>query len=259
MGNIAAVLQYDGTRYHGWQRQQNAITVAQLVEEAIGQITAQQVPVTGCSRTDAGVHALEYVCNFRVDCSVPVERLHLALNTKLPPDIRVLSCHPVEEDFHARFSVLRKTYEYQVDTAAVASPFLQPYSYHFPYPLQVEDMQAAAAHIVGTHDFSAFMAMGSDQTTTVRRVEHLTVRREGRLLGVTITADAYLYNMVRIIAGTLLYVGCGKIAPGDIPHIIQAGDRTLAGITAPPQGLFLKRAEYAPCDLDFRRECNEKE
>jgi tRNA pseudouridine38-40 synthase len=243
--NLALTISYNGTRYHGWQRQKNAVTVEETLSRAIARVAGgEPPPITGCSRTDAGVHALYYVCNFFSETSIPAEKLPLALNTALPADIRARRCAVVGGGFHARFSAVSKTYFYQTYTEKIANPFLRDFAYHFPHEIDFERVKDAAAHFVGRHDFSAFMAAGGAQKTTEREVTALEVTRGGGLLRFEITADAYLYHMVRIIAGTLLYVGAGRIDGAAVPGIIKAGDRRNSGITAGPMGLYLAKVRY---------------
>ncbi|MBQ9998131.1 MAG: tRNA pseudouridine(38-40) synthase TruA [Clostridia bacterium] len=239
-GNLA----FDGTLYHGWQVQNNGITVQQKVEEALSKITGEDISVVGCSRTDAGVHAINYCVSFDSNTSVPLSNLPLAVNTFLPPDIRFYSFEKAPDDFNARYSAKSKTYIYKTVCDRVLSPFLNNHAYHFPHKINIDDIKTAAQYFLGTHDFSAFMATGGSQKTTVRTVNSLEVYEADGTLNFEINANAYLYNMVRIISGTLLYVGCGKIKANDIPHIIESTDRTKAGITAPPEGLHLKEIFY---------------
>ena len=244
MNNISLTLQFDGSHFHGWQIQKNAMSVCEVLTNAVYAVTGEYCNIVGCSRTDAGVHAVKYVCSFKSGTTVPPDKLHLALNTKLPPSIRVLSSAIADDDFHARFSAKSKTYLYKVNNSSILSPFHNNYYCHFPQPTDFAKIEQAAAHFVGTHDFSAFMAAGSSQKTTVRTVNYLKVRKDCNNLEFEINATAYLYNMVRIIAGTLLYVGYGKIDPSDIPRIIEGKDRKNAGITAVPDGLYLAAVEY---------------
>ena len=237
-------ISYDGTAYHGWQKQNNALTVCEVLEKATEKIFKHSVDITGCSRTDAGVHALDYVCNFKSDGYIPVDRLPIAINTKLPADIRVKSAEVADEDFNSRFSAHSKTYIYKTCCSNILNPFLRNYAYHFPYRVNEEKMKKAAGHFVGTYDFAGFMTQGSSQKTTVRTVNFLNVTSYGDVFEFEINANAYLYNMVRIISGTLLYVGIGKIDPDSIPDVIKSGDRRRAGITAEPQGLYLKEILY---------------
>ena len=209
--NIKAMLAFDGTAYHGWQIQNNAVTVQELVTKAIKKTTGEAVTVTGCSRTDAGVHALNYCISFESDTKIPLEKLPAALNARLPRDIRIYSCESAASDFHARFSAKSKTYIYKTVYSKVENPFLFNYAYHFSYPLDFDNIRRAAQYFIGTHDFSAFMAIGGSQKTTVRTVNSLEVRADDGVCEFEINANAYLYNMVRIISGTLLYTGCGRI------------------------------------------------
>lgn len=242
--NLALELKFCGARYHGWQIQKNAITVEETLSDAILKITGRRPELTGCSRTDAGVHALKYVANFRSETAIPPEKLPLAINTALPSDIRVYGCKAVDGDFHARFSAVSKTYIYKAYNSVVSNPFLENFAYHFPYEIDFKKMQTAAEFFIGRHDFSAFMASGGSQKTTVRNVLHLDIKKENELFEFTITADAFLYNMVRIIVGTLLYVGIGRIEADEIPKIIASGDRRRGGITAGAMGLYLAEVNY---------------
>lgn len=242
--NIAVRIMYDGTNYHGWQRQKNAFTVQQHVEEALSETIGRKISVVGCSRTDSGVHALDYVFNFKSDTKIPADRLPYALNYRLNDDVTALEAFEVDMDFNARFSSKGKRYIYRIWNSAMPNPFESRYSWFFPYKLDRSAMIEAAGYFCGRHDFRGFMATGGQQNTTVRNVRVCSVeedpeRRE--LITATVEADAFLYNMVRIITGTIVEAGLGKIRPGDIPDIIESGDRVRGGITAPPQGLFLKK------------------
>lgn len=244
MKNLALTLSYKGSQYHGWQIQKNALTIQEILTKTVAKITGEDIGIIGCSRTDTGVHALKYVCNFKSNTSIPTEKIPIALNTALPQDIRINQCKIVQDDFHARFSPISKTYIYKAYTSKIANPFLIDFAYHFPYEVDVTHMRQAAEFFVGTHDFSAFMSTGSSQKTTVRTVTNLSVSQKGENIEFTITADGYLYNMVRIIAGTLLYTGIGKIYYNDIPKIIHSGDRRQSGITAGAMGLYLAKVDY---------------
>lgn len=247
MKKLAMKIRYDGTNYHGWQRQKNAITVQQVIEEALSDLTGESVSVTGCSRTDAGVHALEYYFHFESNTSIPVEKLPYALNYWLGEDISAVEAFEVPEDFNARFSAKGKRYIYRIQNAKTKNPFLNRYSWHIPYHLDVEKMIAAAPILEGTHDFAGFMAAGGDQKTTVRTVRVCRVEQDAEMpesITVTVEADAFLYNMVRIITGTLAEVGFGRIKVEDLAEILASCDRTRCGLTAPPQGLFLKKVYY---------------
>ncbi|NLY42983.1 MAG: tRNA pseudouridine(38-40) synthase TruA [Clostridiaceae bacterium] len=237
-------MEYDGTNYHGWQRQENAITVQETLEKALKKITKEEITVIGCSRTDAGVHALGYVCNFHTSSKIPAEKMPYALNSVLPEDIVVYDCREVPRDFHARFWAKGKKYRYRIYNGKYPSAFERNYAYYWPYTLDVECMKEAAKLFIGEHDFRAFMATGSRVKDTVRNVFDLSVEKKGDEIIIEISANGFLYNMVRIIAGTLLYAGVGKIDVERIEYIIKTGDRKEAGITAAPQGLYLVEVYY---------------
>lgn len=243
--NICAALAFDGSAYHGWQRQKHSVTVQGLLEEALSKVFKKSISVSGCSRTDAGVHAAMYVCNFGVARNtVPFDKLPIAVNAYLPRDIRVFKCFVVPESFSARFSAKSKTYVYKIYNEKILNPFLLNYTFFFSRKLDIAKMKEACKYFIGRHDFAAFAASGGSHKTTVREIFSLKVDKEGPVVEITITADAYLYNMVRIIAGTLCSIGVGKIKPEDITSIINGGDRQKAGITAPPQGLYLTDITY---------------
>ena len=241
MKNIAMRIRYDGSAYHGWQFQLNGVTVQEVIENALSEACGERIRVTGCSRTDAGVHALDYVLNFKSETKIPVDKLPYALNYRLGDDITATEAWEVPDDFNARFSAKGKRYIYLIHGGAFRDPFMNRYSWHFPYELDFESMRSAAGHFLGTHDFKGFMAGGGQQKTTVRTIRRCDAEKNNEIIKVTVEADAFLYNMVRIIVGTLVYVGCGKIKESDLPGIIAGGDRKSAGITAPPQGLFLEK------------------
>lgn len=244
MKNIAMRLMYDGTAYHGWQYQNNAVTVQQTIEGALEKLLKKPIKVTGCSRTDSGVHALDYVMNFHTDTGIPTEKLPYALNYLLNRDITATEAWEVPEDFNARFSSKGKRYEYKIWNSKMRNPFCGGYSWYVPYRLDLDAMRRAAKHFEGKHDFSAFMAAGGSQKTTVRTIRICRVESDENMITVTVEADAFLYNMVRIITGTLAEVGFGKIMPDEIPRIIDSCERSMSGLTAPPEGLFLKKVYY---------------
>lgn len=244
MRNIKLTIQYDGTNYHGWQMQKNAPTVQETLSSAVSRVTGTKPQITGSSRTDAGVHAKRFVCNFKTQSKVPCERLPLALNTYLPKDIVCLSAEDCDESFNARFSAKKKCYTYYIFNSKLPDAFLCDYSWHFPYKIDIEKMKKAAKAFIGRHDFAGFSASGASVLTTVREIYSLDVEKDGDLIKITVTGNGFLYNMVRIIAGTLAFAGCGKINPDSIPEIIKSCDRKRAGITAPPQGLFLTEVYY---------------
>lgn len=247
--NILLWLAYKGTRYGGFQVQPNAPTVCEALQDALQAVLGSRPDVKGCSRTDAGVHARRFALSFRYDGRVPPARLPLALNAHLPPDIRVLEARPVAEDFHARYAAHEKTYRYYLLNAAVDDPFTADTCHRVGAPLDVPAMQAAAGRFVGRHDFMALCASGSDVAArgdTVRTISACTVERQGNRITITVTADGYLYNMVRILAGTLVEVGRGRLAPAEIDTVLQSRDRRRAGPTLPAKGLFLEEVRYDP-------------
>lgn len=244
MRNIALRLRYDGTNYHGWQEQKNDVTVAATVQKALTKICGHPVKVVGCGRTDAGVHALRYCANFKTASTIPPDRLPLALNAQLPPDIAAVAAVEAEGDFNAILSCIKKEYTYKICNTRLRDPFYADRAYFYPVPLRDAAMAEAAAHFVGTHDFMAVRSVGTETKTTVRTVYWYTVEREGDIVSLRVCADGFLYNMARAMAGTLLYVSEGKIAPCDIPELLKARDRRLTGPTVPPCGLYLSRIWY---------------
>ena len=242
--NIRLTIEYDGTSYHGWQIQKNGVTVQETVQSALKKITGEDISVVGCGRTDSGVHALNYVCSFRTESSVPPERFTQALNSKLPSDIRCKSSSEAAEDFHAANSAVAKTYIYRILNSGEAGAFERNYAWHFKYPLDIEKMRTAAKAFVGEHDFIGFAAAGFTVKTTVRTIYSLEIYRSGDIITIEITGNGFLYNMVRIIAGTLVMMGCGRLDYRAAEEIIKSKDRTRAGITAPAKGLFLKEVYY---------------
>ncbi len=244
MKNIALKLRYDGTRYHGWQVQKNNVTVAETVEDALGKLLGERVRVTGCGRTDAGVHALRYCANFHADCTIPMERMPLALNSRLPGDISCLEAVEAGEDFNAILSCKMKEYTYRIYNARIPDPFERDRSYFYPAVLDVETMKRAAAQFVGTHDFAAVRSVGTETKTTVRTVYWCDVESAGPVVTMRVCADGFLYNMVRAIMGTVLYCSEGKLDYRELPRLLKTRDRRLTGPTAPPQGLYLSRVWY---------------
>ncbi|MCD8355618.1 MAG: tRNA pseudouridine(38-40) synthase TruA [Clostridia bacterium] len=242
--NIAIILSYDGTAYHGWQTQRNAISVQQTVTEAIAALLGQEVSVSGVGRTDAGVHARRYVANFHADCTIPMDRLPLAINSHLPMDIAVSGAAVVPDSFDARFSCTRKEYTYLICPGKIRDPFAVSRSYFYPYPLDVGAMQRAAQYFIGRQDFAAVRSMGTPVKSTVREIFTCSADTVGSYVRIRVSADGFLYNMVRAISGTLLYAGQGKFPPEDIPRILASCDREQAGPTLPPQGLYMSRLWY---------------
>ena len=242
--NIALRLRYDGSAYHGWQRQANLPTVQQTVEDAIAKILGTSVHVTGCGRTDAGVHALRYCANFRSDCTIPIEKVPLALNARLPGDIAVTDACEVDESFNAIGSCIQKEYIYKILNSRIPDPFLDKRVCFYPSRLDIAQMRAAAKAFEGTHDFAAVRSVGTETKTTVRTVYWCDAEREGDLITVRVCANGFLYNMVRAMVGTMVYASYGKLRAEDIPALLETRDRRLTGPTMPPQGLYMHRIWY---------------
>ncbi len=235
---------YDGTKYSGWQIQPNAVTVENVLIEALEGLFGKKVEIIGASRTDAGVHAYGNVAVFDTDTKMPAEKISYALNQRLPEDVRVQESVEVEADFHPRHRDCVKTYEYRIWNDRFESPLNRLYSHFYYGKLDVDAMKEACGHFVGEHDFTSFCSAGSQVVDKVRAIYSLDVKREDRLITIRVTGNGFLYNMVRIIAGTLLRVGEGKIKPSEIPAIIDGKDRNLAGPTAPAKGLALVEIKY---------------
>ena len=238
---------YDGTNYAGWQRQNNAITVQQKIEEALAIILGQSTSIKGASRTDAGVHALGQRAVFATDkLKIPLSKLPKVINSFLPTDIAVKYAKTVGLDFNPRFGATYKTYHYNIYNSPTPCPINSRFSAYIDRPLDITTMEEAAKHFVGRHDFAAFMATGSNAKTTTREIYHCNIAETSKnLITLQITGNAFLYNMVRIIAGTVAYVGMGKISPQDIPSIIAQKNRKNAGKTMPAEGLTLINVEYS--------------
>ncbi len=247
MRNLKVTMEYDGAGYHGFQNQNNPDlpTVQSVVEKVLTELSGERTTIAGSSRTDAGVHARGQVFNFRTNWGIPVEKLPLATNGGgLPPDIVILSAEEVPMDFHAQFGAKAKTYSYTIYNARIPAAFHHRYSYYVPQRLNVEAMAEALQGVVGTHDYSAFKAVGSSVRSSVRTIFDCQLEQNGPLIVLKLRGNGFLYNMIRIIVGTVLDVGKRKIGPQDIPRIIASGDRSKAGKTAPPQGLCLEHIEY---------------
>lgn len=244
MRNLLFTLAYDGTAYHGWQVQKNGISVQEILQNALETIMGVRGNVIGCSRTDAGVHANKYYFNLRTESALHCSRLVTALNANLPFDIAVTSCRAVDIDFHARYDCTSKQYVYKIWNSPVRDPFKNAYALHYPYPLDTDMLENEAKAFLGEHDFASFCSAHSKIKSTVRNVSRFTVERAVDDVSLTIEADGFLYNMVRIMTGTLLKIAQGKIEKGSIPGIIAAKNRSHAGVTAPAHGLYLNEVTY---------------
>ncbi len=241
---IRLIVAYDGTGYHGWQIQNNALSVEEVLTKALEELLQENIELAGASRTDAGVHAMGNVAVFDTNTRIPAEKIAIAVNQRLPEDIRVMRSEEVPKEFHPRFAVSQKTYEYSITNAAIQFPTKRLYSYFVYIPLDVERMREAAQYFVGEHDFAGFCSAGSQVKTTVRTIYDLQVLQDGEDIRIRITGNGFLYNMVRIIAGTLVEVGMGRRDVSTVRHAIDEANRKLAGPTAPAHGLKLVEICY---------------
>ena len=241
---ILLTIAYLGTNYHGWQVQPNGITVQKIMQDALESVYKVRPNLTGCSRTDAGVHANEFCCHYDVDSYITEKGIVCALNTKLPRDVRVIKCKYVDDDFHARYSALGKEYVYRIYNSPTSNPFESDRSLHVTKQLDIEKMNRFAKGLCGTNDFIAFSSSGRTVEDTVRTIDYCKVDKCENIVTITVAANGFLYNMVRIIVGTLLEVSDGKIPVDDAYNIISSKDRNKAGPTAPAHGLFLNKVFY---------------
>ena len=244
MKRILLTVEYDGTNYAGWQRQLNGLAVQQVLEEALQRATKERIVVTGASRTDAGVHALGQAVHFDTESRIPPEKYPFVLNTMLPRDVRVHTGREVPEGFHARFMTCGKRYTYRIVNSRHASAIRRNTHVHVPLPLDLSPMQEAAKQLLGTHDYAAFQAAGGTAKTTIRTITSAELTQLGDEIILTVEGDAFLYNMVRIIAGTLIEIGLGRRSVNAFTEAYETLDRLSLGVTAPPQGLELTKVYY---------------
>ena len=242
--NIALKLMYVGTAYHGWQVQKNAVSVAETLEKALSTVVCHPVKCTGAGRTDAGVHAEVYIANFHTRSSIPTDRIPLAVNTRLPDDIVVVKATEVPEHFNAIGSCLGKEYTYRIYNSRLGNAFYVNRAWFYPKHLDESIMQRAADCFVGTHDFSAVRAVGTEVRSPVRTVHYFNITRTGDLIECRVCANGFLYNMVRAMVGTCVYAAEGKFAPEDVSAILESRNRTAAGPTVPPGGLYMTQLWY---------------
>lgn len=235
---------YDGKDFAGWQVQPGQRTVQGCIQEGLGKLLKHPTIIHGSGRTDTGVHATGQVFHFRARTTIPVERMVKALNTCLPMDIAVLDATKADPEFHARYDVVEKTYRYRILNTPVRNPLLQHYAWHVPEKIDAQRIAQSLEPLTGTHDFAGFAASGSPRSTTIRTMKHAEVRRHGDEILLEFTADGFLYHMVRNLAGTLAEIGTGRREPLWIDEILKGKDRSLAGKTAPPQGLYLITVKY---------------
>lgn len=244
MKRILLKISYDGTAYHGWQVQPNAITVQEVLNTSLEKLLGVKTDVVGASRTDAGVHAREFCCHLDCDESIPESAFLRGLNSLLPPDIAVNECIKVPNDFHARYDCKGKTYVYNIYNSTKKDPFALRYAWQIERKLDIDIMNDFCKKIIGTHDFYAFSSSGRTVEDTVRTVSDCFVERKGDNIIFSITANGFLYNMVRIAVGTAVDVSLGKIKVSEIKDILSSKERARAGVTAPPNGLFLHKVYY---------------
>ena len=244
MKKLLIEIKYDGSSYHGWQVQKNALTVQEVFQDAVEKVFSQRLDVKGCSRTDSGVHANSYFLTVDTDMDISDYGVVMALNTHLPKDICAVSCKEAEPDFHPRYSCRSKQYVYKIYNGEIRNPFYADYAYHYKYNIDADYLNEEAQAFVGTYDYSGFCSAKSDVEDTVRTVYSFKVYREGDMVFFEVEADGFLYNMVRIMVGTLLFISQGKIKSGQLNDIIHSKNRALAGKTAPPQGLYLNKVNY---------------
>lgn len=244
MKRVMLTVAYDGTAYHGWQIQPNAVTIESELNKALSELTGEDIKVIGASRTDSGVHALGNIAVFDTNVRMPADKFSYALNQRLPEDIRIQKSREVPLDFHPRKQNSRKTYEYKILNCEFPQPVFRLYS-HFTYAdLDLEKMKAAATYLEGEHDFKSFCSANTVAESTVRTIYQIDIVKQEQMISIKVTGSGFLYNMVRIIAGTLIEVGKGNIDPEDIPGILDARNREKAGPTAPACGLTLYQYEY---------------
>ena len=244
MRNIKLIIEYDGKKFGGWQKQPNKLNIQGEIEKAIGEITGEVIELNASGRTDAGVHSLGQTANFKTNSSIDISKIPIAINSKLKQSIRIKSAEEVEERFHARYSCTGKKYRYIINNSKYGSAIYRDLEYHMPIKLNVEEMKKAIKYFEGEHDFKGFKASGTSSKSSVRTIYSAKVIEEGDRINIELEGNGFLYNMVRIISGTIVDVGVGKIKPEEIPQIIESKDRTRAGKTLPPQGLYLVEVYY---------------
>lgn len=244
MRNIKLTIEYDGKDFNGWQKQPNKLNIQGTIEQAIKSITGEDVELNASGRTDAGVHALGQVANFKTNSQIPIEKFAIAINSRLKKSIVIKSAEEVEERFHSRLNCKKKTYRYVINNSFEGSAIYRYLETHIPQKLDIEKMKKAIKYFEGEHDFKAFKASGTSSKSSVRTIYEANIYQEDERIYIELTGNGFLYNMVRIIAGTLVDVGMGKIQPDEIPEIIKLGKRENAGKTLPPNGLYLVKVMY---------------
>lgn len=244
MRNLKVMAAYRGTAYHGFQRQENAVGIQNIIEEKLSEITNAPVKINGCSRTDTGVHANQYCFSFETEHGIPCGNIVRGMNSLLPDDISILSCEEAPPGFHARYSCIGKEYVYLILNRPCKDPFMADLALHYPFALDTELLERSAQYFVGTHDFTSFCGTANQKEDSVRTIEYFRIEKNESLVKLIVKGDGFLYNMVRIMAGTLIFINEEKLAPDSIPSILAARDRNLAGKTVQAHGLYLNRVFY---------------
>lgn len=244
MKNVKLTIEYDGTNYHGWQYQNNVNSIQEEIEKALTKITGEYINIFGSGRTDAGVHATGQVANFYTTSQLPIKRFKYALNMRLPRDITIVDSEEVDLEFHSRFSAKGKQYKYIIYNNEMPSAINRNYSYHIINRLNIDEMKKASKCLIGTHDFKSFMSKGTIVKDTIRTIYSIDIIKNGNFIEIIIEGSSFLRSMIRIIVGTLILVGNGKLRKEDLPNIILGKTRCLSGPTAPAQGLYLQKVYY---------------
>ncbi len=244
MRNIKLTIEYDGKDFNGWQKQPNKLNIQGNIEKVISEITKEEIELIGSGRTDAGVHAIGQVANFKTNSNIPIEKFAIAINSRLKKSIIIKKAEEVPERFHSRYNCKKKTYRYIINNSDMGSAIYRNLEYNIKMPLNLENMKKASKYFEGEHDFSAFKASGTSSKSSVRTIYSADVKKENERIIIELTGNGFLYNMVRIISGTLVEVGLGKIRPEEIEDIIDSKNRQMAGKTLPPYGLYLLEVNY---------------
>lgn len=244
MRNIKLTIEYDGKDFNGWQKQPNKLNIQGNIEKVISEITKEEIELIGSGRTDAGVHAIGQVANFKTNSNIPIEKFAIAINSRLKKSIIIKKAEEVPERFHSRYNCKKKTYRYIINNSDMGSAIYRNLEYNIKMPLNLENMKKASKYFEGEHDFSAFKASGTSSKSSVRTIYSADVKKENERIIIELTGNGFLYNMVRIISGTLVEVGLGKIRPEEIKDIIDSKNRQIAGKTLPPYGLYLVEVNY---------------
>ena len=244
MRNIKLTIEYDGKDFNGWQKQPNKLNIQGNIEKVISEITKEEIELIGSGRTDAGVHAIGQVANFKTNSNIPIEKFAIAINSRLKKSIIIKKAEEVPERFHSRYNCKKKTYRYIINNSDMGSAIYRNLEYNIKMPLNLENMKKESKYFEGVQDFSAFKASGTSSKSSVRTIYSADVKKENERIIIELTGNGFLYNMVRIISGTLVEVGLGKIRPEEIKDIIDSKNRQMAGKTLPPYGLYLVEVNY---------------